>query len=155
MSIEKYQRLLTEFCTLVRIEDKATVIETGSVLINDVAFSLLYNADDAERAGTMGAYCDFGEVPEHNQVAVLRRLLEVNLFLAGSPMACTFSINPETGHVLLCVCLDLHTTEAVGLVDTLRLCTEEARRWRDAYFLEDAAPMRTPEPAALQRRVML
>jgi hypothetical protein len=69
-------------------------------------------------------------------------------------MACTFSINPETGHVLLCVSLELEATNPQSLVDTLRLCTEEARRWQDTHFLEDTQP-RSREPLAARRSVML
>lgn len=147
MSTTKYQQLLLEFCQLVRIDDASAVLESGSVEMNDIAFSLIHDTEEERTASVLCVYCDFGEIPSAaDHALVMRRLLEVNLFLFVSPTACTFSINPETGHVLLCVSLDLHATDARMLAETLTLCTEEARRWRETHFLDDTDVTRVPRP---------
>lgn len=142
MSSEKFDQLIREFCEAVQIDDVVSVLESGSVSVNDVAFSIFPSED--EDGGVAGAlvYCDFGPLPSGDSVAVLRRLLEVNLFLTSAPLSCSFAINPESGHVLLAFRSPLDGTGAESLATSLQLCAEEAERWRESHFLEDG-----PEPA--------
>jgi len=136
MASEKFEQLIRVFCASVQIEDVATVLDTGSVSVNDVAFSIFpADEEDAEEEAVM-VYCDFGPVPGTNAVAVLRRLLEVNLFLSSAPLACSFSINPESQHVILGFRSPLDETNPETLTTSLRMCAQEAEHWRESYFLE-------------------
>lgn len=142
---ENFEQLMREFCAQVQIEDVLTVLETGSVSVNDVAFSI-FPSEETEDGQVEAAlvYCDFGPLPQHNAMAVARRLLEVNLFLTSAPLACSFAINPESEHVILAFRSPLETTEAEALAQSLQLCADEAVHWRETFFLDgDPEPLRS------------
>ena len=151
MPSEKFDSLIRDFCATVRIDDVASVLETGSVSVNEVAFSIFPSDDEEGQADEALVYCDFGPIPSQNAPAVLRRLLEVNLFLTSAPLSCSFAINPESEHVILGFRSPLDTTTPEALATSLQLCAEEAAHWRQTHFLDSepqslkaAAPLRGP-----------
>jgi hypothetical protein len=150
MSDGRFEQLLRDLCVLARIADPAPVLQTRTLLVNDVAFTI--HERDAEPDGRTDAltiYCDFGIVPAQREAVVLRRLLEVNLFLADAPLAASFIINPETEHVVLGFRAELGKITAELLVQTLESCAQEAERWRKGYFLDsDSAGPVMPRAAA-------
>lgn len=143
MSKEKFDQLIRDFCAQVQIDDVASVIETGSVSVNDIAFSIFCSGDEeGEAADGVLVYCDFGPVPAGNETAVLRRLLEVNLFLTSAPLSCSFAINPESEHVILAFRSPIESTSVEALATSLQLCAAEAVSWREGYFLDgDPVPL--------------
>lgn len=82
-------------------------------------------------------FCRFGSVPADHELAAMRRLLEVNfiLFRGNSPV---FSIDPTNGEVVFGYegLLALLTPEAV--VESMERIAEQAVKWRESYFLDDA-----------------
>jgi hypothetical protein len=146
MPNERFEQLMRDFCATVQIDDVLSVLETGSVTVNDIAFSIFPSDDEVADSQSDAAlvYCDFGPLPAHNAMAVVRRLLEVNLFLTSAPLACSFAINPESEHVILAFRSPLGATTPEALASSLQLCAEEAVRWRETYFLDgDPEPLRS------------
>jgi hypothetical protein len=147
MPSEQFDRLIRDFCAAVQIDDVASVLETGSVSVNDVAFSIFPTDEEEGQADGALVYCDFGPIPSQNGPAVLRRLLEVNLFLTSAPLSCSFAINPESEHVILAFRSPLDTTTAEALATSLQLCAEEAAHWRQTHFLDgDPQPLKAAAP---------
>jgi len=85
-------------------------------------------------------FCRFGPIPESEERAALRRLLEVNfiLFRGNAPV---FSIDPTNGEVVFGYegLLSLLTAEAV--VESMERIAEQALKWRSTYFLDDDSPV--------------
>lgn len=81
-------------------------------------------------------FCRFGAVPESQERAALRRLLEVNfiLFRGNAPV---FSIDPTNGEVVFGYegLLSMLTPEAV--VESMERIAEQALKWRETFFLDE------------------
>lgn len=92
-------------------------------------------------------FCDFGPVPTTNTVAVLKRLLELNLYLS-LPFAPRLALNSETGHVLLIHREVQGQIEAPRLAAALDGMVKQAHAWRETRFLEPqpTGPARPPAP---------
>lgn len=133
MPSQSYIELLSAFCTLVGIEDASALIESGNLIVNDVAFALLPPNESDEV--TFRILCDFGPVPTKNETKICRRLLEVNLLTCTS--SC-FVLNPENGHVLLHYDVRLVDGDAKSLLVSLERCAQEAMNWRRTYYMDKA-----------------
>jgi hypothetical protein len=134
---ESLQGVLKQLCAGASPEVLKAVLETGSLELNDVGFTLVQGGEaDAE---AICIFCDFGALPSTNTVAVLKRLLEVNLFLALPGMT-RLVLNSENGRVLLAHREALDTFDAERLVTVLEHMAGHAKAWCETHFLDDATP---------------
>jgi hypothetical protein len=118
--------------------------------IDGVDFTLI----DAgiESSDALAFYCDFGLPPAKNRLAVLERLLKMNLSLHGinTPL---FALNPETGHVLLARRIPLGKISALELMDMLAEYAAHAKEWRQTYYLDTPAKLSQTKHAGSNRRM--
>ena len=105
--------------------------------VDDVAFSVEY--DPSQNVEKLFVYCRFGAIPAHNTVAVLQQLLEVNLAL-GSQLRATLGIDAESKEVVYLFSEVVEDVDAQSLRSALVRVADEAKRWRQTYFLDAAAP---------------
>ncbi|KAE8753700.1 hypothetical protein FSO04_43700 [Paraburkholderia madseniana] len=134
MASENYVKLIRGFCELVKIDDCDTVLEQGSVAVNGIGFSFVSVGPVANEE--LLVYCDFGELPEHRQHDICRRLLEINVFLSSGMLPAAFALNPESSHVLLSYRTLLAQTDAETLANSLKLFVEQVESWRSGFFLD-------------------
>ena len=132
MSYEKYCEVIDDVCEEFDIPDPKSNYEICHLNLENHNFSLAFVEADPEY---LTVFCDFGEVPEQNASAILRRLLERNLlmFSGKSPR---LSINPDTGHVLLIAQLPLTELTLDALEATLGIYAIAASDWRETFYLD-------------------
>ena len=127
---EHFRRLITGFCSLVGLDGNIDAIfNTGSVMCNDVAFTLLPMADQED---TISVYVDFGEVPTDRALLVYRRLLEINL-LVPFGHGPRLGVDCDSGKVVFAFQYSGLTAER--LLACLELAAQQARQWRSTFFL--------------------
>lgn len=131
MSKQKYIETLRAFCASAGIKEVDTVLASGNLNVNGVAFTLRPPPESDPDA--LRILCDYGLAPARSEAAIYRRLLEVSLLTCAD--SC-FVRNPENGHVLLYFSLRLSDGDAVSLRTCLELCADEALKWRKSYYLD-------------------
>ncbi|MFW8695755.1 CesT family type III secretion system chaperone, partial [Mesorhizobium japonicum] len=73
-------------------------------VIREVAFSVVYSpGTDTEN---ITVFCDFGPVPEHQELMTYKNLMETNFYFS-SHRSPAFCLNPENGHVLFMFVIEL------------------------------------------------
>jgi hypothetical protein len=128
---EHYRKLISGFCSLVGLEHNADAIcSTGSLMCQDVAFTLLPVADQAD---TISVYVEFGEVPPERMQSVYRRLLEINL-LAPLGHGPRLGVDCDSGKVIFAFQYSGLTAER--LLACLELAAQQAQQWRSTFFLD-------------------
>jgi Tir chaperone protein (CesT) family len=128
------EELIDAICSEASPAERETILQTGSLLADGVPFTLVNGAAGDE--SSLYAYCDFGALPHQQTVAVLKRLLEINLFLYGRDTP-SFVFNPHTEHVLLACRMDRGTLTAQRFIQSLREMGSYARQWQATRFLTD------------------
>jgi hypothetical protein len=110
-------------------------LDTLAASIDGVAIMLTYS--ESMRNDRAFVFTDFGPLPVGGEQPVMRRLLEVN-FLLYRGEAPTFTIDPDSGHVMLMgeVPLAMATPELV--LTYMREMSKQALEWRKTHFLNDA-----------------
>lgn len=140
---DRYASLIRNFCVSVGMEDAAAVLDTGSMQVDGIPFSLYHHG--TEEGDYLVLYCDFGTVPQPIMGQVFARLLEINLFLSGAVPPSCFTLNPDNGHVLLSYRCDLAQLDPPRLMECIHACVDQAQRFRAGHFLDEEAP---PMPSA-------
>src|SRR5436190_12263413 len=98
MSKQRYYQLINEICSRCNIPNPQSMYENCNLTVGGIPVTLAYVG--SVNQGSIISFCDFGVPPELDHAAVLRRVLEANMFLLGVKTT-HFAINPETGHILL------------------------------------------------------
>ncbi len=88
---------------------------------------------------------EFGPPPAGRALQIWHALLDAN-FLMLEANAPSFSRNPVTGDVVLQYASTLHDANCEALCESICAIAEVAARWRQDYFLGEAAPAGTPPP---------
>lgn len=135
MASEKYKKLINDICTIANLPVQQQFYVNADLALDGVNFTLV-NAS-IEDFDAIGLYCDFGAPPSQKRVAVLERLLEINLSLHGfnTPL---FTLNSESGHILLARVVPIEGLSALELMNLMNDYAVQAREWRENFFLEDA-----------------
>lgn len=128
------EELIDAICPGASPAERQIILQAGSLLVDEIAFTLVNGAAGDESG--LYAYCDFGALPHQQTAAVLKRLLEINLFLYGRD-APSFVFNPHTEHVLLACRMDRGTLTAQRFIQSLREMGSYARQWQATRFLTD------------------
>ncbi len=135
MSTERYRDLVTELCIRFHIDIPTDTLEEGfSLKVNQTLFTLQCDleADEDE----LLIFCEFSEYPSENIPLALKRLMKVNVlsYLKNGPK---FSLNPDTGHIILFSRASLSELSPDILVLILLNLSNCARLWQKYALLED------------------
>jgi hypothetical protein len=137
---QRFVQLIQDFCALSGFADPQRLLNGGSIVINDVVFSLLHKEKPDPRL--LFLRCDFGEIRDNRQTDAYKALLEMNTYLYdGTGPA--FAIAPETGRVLFTNSYRLEGLEANELHRILAELVEQVLEWRSHYFLDPRSTART------------
>lgn len=135
MSKIKYLELIDALCRLTGCAQPGVISDGGALQIDDVAFSLLH---DAQVDNTLlYIYADFGVLPRGRELPAALALLEANLFLY-SGAAPAFAITPGTERVTMAHHCALTQIDAPDLHALLIDMAAKARQWRSDHFLDPA-----------------
>jgi hypothetical protein len=134
MTTETYKRLIDEICQMAQIPNAQLMYQSADLRIDDVNFTLI-EAGLGDEDG-LALYCDFGPLPTHRREQVLERLMQLNLAMHGinTPV---FSLNQETGHVLLARRIVLRQITALEVMDMLAVHAAQAKQWAQTHYLHD------------------
>lgn len=131
---QTFGKLLQELATLAAVPELASQKDHAQIEVDGIYFTII-EGGQYDRS-TFSYFCDFGAVPNSGERAeILQRLLESNLLMAGHG-APTFAVNFETQHVLLVGRAHLSEVNAQRLLNAFAQYAEQARQWRQGYFLE-------------------
>ena len=99
--------------------------------VEGIPFSVIYAP--VERPDQLAVVCRLGTLPPVDQAPVLRRLLELSFFLAGSEA--DVGMDPTGDDALMTIHTSLAAVSAASLVQSLRLQAGLAKKWRANHFL--------------------
>ena len=129
-----YETLIADFCALTGIVDPtqiAALINGNAIEIDNVDFSLAYS--ETEAPDRIMIFCDYGAIPQGEELRVYRALLEANLFTYSSDTA-VFAAITGSNHVLCANRFALNGLNAEELRGILGFISERARNWRHTHF---------------------
>ena len=129
-----YEALIADFCALTGVVDPtqiAALINGNAVEIDGVDFFLGYS--ETEAPDRIMIFCDYGAIPQGEELEVHRALLEANLFTYSSDSA-VFATLPGSNHVLCANRFALNGLNAEELRGILGFISERARYWRHTHF---------------------
>ena len=109
--------------------------------VDGIPFAVIYAP--VERPDQLAVVCRLGTLPPVDQAPVLRRLLELSFFLAGSEA--DVGMDPTGDDALMTIHASLATVSAATLVQSLRMQAGLAKQWRANHFLGDAPGMGTSD----------
>ena len=109
--------------------------------VDGIPFAVIYAP--VERPDQLAVVCRLGTLPPVDQVPVLRRLLELSFFLAGTEA--DVGMDPTGEDALMTIHASLAAVSAATLVQSLRMQAGLAKRWRANYFLGDGPGMGTSD----------
>lgn len=120
-----YYALIDEVCSIHGINDAGDFTHGAHIVVAGIPLTLLPGAG----ADSLLLFCDFGKPPEQWRAEVLQRVLESNLFMfaADSPH---FSMDHETGHVMLLERMAPSRIDADVLLGKLEQYAQHALRWQ-------------------------
>jgi Tir chaperone protein (CesT) family len=133
MSLEE---LINATCQDASAAERQTILRTGGLLVNGIPFALVPGATGTGDEDSLYVYCDFGCLPRDQTVAVLKRILEINIFLYGRETP-SFVFNPSTEHILLACRMDRSGITAQRFMQSLREMSSYAHQWQATHFLSD------------------
>jgi len=132
--------LFKEFCALNGIPHALhTLLKTGTISCNAVAFSLLPHPGTAQDIRILA---HFGQAPVNLREQCYRRLLEINLLMpdtSGERLA----VDPQNGAVIFLY--TLKSPSAIQLLHSLQRAAAQAHEWQQTQFLDtDSDSINTP-----------
>jgi len=134
MEKKTFKGLMEELAILNKVSDLGVITDHMHLYVDEIAFTLLEGR--GIETGYVSYFCDYGAVPVNaDRAEILQRLLEANLVMT-SVSAPTFSMNFETGHVLLVGRVELEYIRAGDLLKAFLQFSEQAKLWRQTYFLD-------------------
>ncbi len=142
MAVEKFEELMFGLCDLLGAPvpegpEDGQEARGLNFEVSGVSIVVAYAPD--VRDDRVFVFCRFGAVPEAQETAALRRLLEVNfiLFRGNAPV---FSIDPTNGDVVFGYEGMLDQLNAEAVLDSMERIAEQALKWRENLYLEEGDP---------------
>ncbi|RJF92175.1 CesT family type III secretion system chaperone [Noviherbaspirillum saxi] len=129
---QHYISLLQEISRIHGGSDLEEMTHGAQLVIHGVTVTLI----PGEGADSLLLFCDFGRPPRQSRAEVLQRILETNLFMF-SPESPFFSMDNETGHLLLMERMRASTVTAEVLLEKLERYAQHALRWGAGFILFD------------------
>lgn len=131
---QKFRQLIDEFCDLTGLDERESIAEGKSFNVDEVECAIIYQnhltPDD------IYCYIDFGLPPGHQLAAAYNQLLKAN-YLQFASAKTTFSLSPQTGHVILVAIFQLSEATGKMLAEQFSYHAQQALTWRDHFFLLD------------------
>ena len=131
MSKERYVELVTNFCTLVGINQPENILVGNAISVDGFDFYLSHK----EEADPMilVIYCDFGPPKKDRLLDVYQALLEANMTIYGSNSP-AFMLS-GSGNVALAYHYHLDQVTPNQLLGLCTALAEQAKEWNKHYFL--------------------
>ena len=102
--------------------------------VDGIPFAVIYAPVD--RPDQLTVVCRLGTLPPVDHAPILRRLLELSFFLAGSQA--DVGMDPTGDDALMTIHAPLASISTATLVQSLRMQVGLAKQWRANHFLGDA-----------------
>lgn len=119
MSIQHYQRVLTQLCELVGFADTSALAEGAKLRIDDYVVCFFH--DETETPSHVAVYVDLG-APRQDRLQALEVLMQLN-FSLGAGSRGVLSIHPQTQRVFYSFNYRLDdAATGQALLDTLIRC---------------------------------
>jgi hypothetical protein len=126
-----YRELMEEFSRIAGL-DLEHLLCGGSFGVEDIECALMHRADNASDA--VHCQIDFGKPPFEHRMEIYELLLQLN-YMGIEEYGGSFTVAPDTGHVVYIETLRLAGLTAERLADVLEYCADRARDWRQHHFL--------------------
>jgi hypothetical protein len=126
-STEHYRKIIHGFCEIAGLDDPIRLIEDGQLHVNGFDMLLFYDEQfDPER---LQIRIDFRNPPAlEKRLADMLAALLMNNYIGGMGGLFVFGLNPEDGHVVLTVQVNIDAdTTGQDLMSALRDTTARAK----------------------------
>lgn len=131
MSHQVYESVLQTLAERLAVSP-ADLLSTGVLEIDEVSVQLQYRNAESEPFLLMLVH--FGEITSRDRQGPMRRLLEVNLYLADSELCTYFAADPTSGEVVLCVRALVLDVSVDYLYSTIMAAVAQAGAWRRGEY---------------------
>lgn len=131
---QQFRHLVDEFCDLTGLDERESIAEGKSFNVDEVECAIIYQHHLAPE--NVYCYIDFGLPPGHQLTAVYDQLLKAN-YLQYASTKTTFSLSPQTGHVILVAIFQLVEATGKMLAEQFSYHAQQALTWRDHFSLFD------------------
>lgn len=127
-------------------EPAPNALDTLALAIDGVGVALTYHAD--YKSDCAFVFTEFGSIPPEQELAVMRKLLDVNflLYRGGAP---TFTRDPDSGRIVLLSEIPLPQATPASVLHYLRQLVSQALQWRSDHYLEQEPPAQLLNQATL------
>lgn len=134
MNRDRFVRLIVDFCAHCGISDAMGIVRGGPVEVEGVNFSLTYFEGIDPRL--LLIYCDIAAVPKGEEAQTYSLILSKNFYLSahGGPV---FTLEPDSGRILMARAEDLEILTPPGLVQGLQKLSVVARSWREPPMFDE------------------
>ena len=150
MATPAFCKLIDQICQLANIPSSPSFYETADLEIDEIQFTLIDCCTDTKQG--LVFFCDFGLPPERRRAEVLQRLLELNLIASGIDTP-AFSVNDNTGHVVLIGRIFFEKKSALDVLNTLVPYAAQATEWQKTRYLQESSRSRPPSSSSGIRHV--
>lgn len=138
---DRFLRVVNELRVALGYSLNESEPEPGEELVMEMMYG---NFDFAvvhslkSRAETVLMECNFGEIPEGREEAILERLLQMNTALAELDGS-TFCIDAPTGNLIFTLLLPLEYLDGDQLLRKMTEVVWHGRRWLETRFVAEAS----------------
>lgn len=147
MSYEKYCAVIDEICKLIGHSHPRQFYETANITVFDASFSLMHGG--AVSPDHMIVFCDFGPLPDDladiERFEIIKTLLAVNLDMAAKVECGSFSLNPNSGHILFSSALPLSIKTAANVMQILEHYAKQFKAWKASLYGENPGSSSAPD----------
>ena len=121
---------ITDFMAHVGLDEDCGLLESRTLNVDDVEVGLVLDEDDPE-TDTLHLVCELGSPEGGASAALMKRMLEANIFGLGTGGA-ALSLNPETGAAYLTRGLLIGGLSGPVLAAAIEALVAAAQDWRQA-----------------------
>jgi hypothetical protein len=139
MRFQSFRELIDQIYEILELDGADEVTDTAHFEYDDIRFVLTETTMGTETS--VEYFCEFGEVPKQNREKILTCLLEIN-FMMPNMLGQKFSIDSDTGNVVLGGVLGMGTLAALDVLNMFAHHADQAKLWRITYFLHENDPLR-------------
>ena len=132
---DKNRRLLSALSQgFEHADDAHQFLQTGVLKVHGIPFTLIQAAGIPD---SIDIHAHFGPPPENQKLAVLQRLLEINLLLPLDAAA-RLALDAESGDIIFSY--RWSGDELAALFASLQMTASQAQAWHEDYFLDEVTP---------------
>lgn len=128
---EGHKAWFEEVCKRCELEDSATAVKEGGFVLNDIPFLFVQGAVGEDTHLLVQAI--IGTLPQAGGMEILRRVLELQLIMAG-PNTPVFGLEPSSNGIALIQTVAPGETAPEAAAILLRATAKTIERLRDTLF---------------------